>query len=110
MATNHQGLQVGLIGNILDIGTVPHRDFYKLRSKYGPVLWLKLGSINTMVIQSAKAATEFFKNQDHIFCDRKSPIVLTAHNYYQGSLAIGRYGVYWRIIRHLCSMELPVSK
>ncbi|KAK1587750.1 hypothetical protein Q3G72_016460 [Acer saccharum] len=83
-----------IIGNILDIGTVPHRDFYKLRSKYGPVLWLKLGSINTMVIQSAKAATEFFKNQDHIFCDRKSPIVLTAHNYYQGSLAIGRYGVY----------------
>ncbi|TXG58358.1 hypothetical protein EZV62_016187 [Acer yangbiense] len=96
-----------IIGNILDLGTVPHQDFYKLRSKYGPVLWLKSGSINTVVIQSAKAATEFFKNHNHIFCDRKSPTVLTAHNYYQGSLAIGRYGVYWRIIQHLCSMELP---
>ncbi|KAI9154545.1 hypothetical protein LWI28_027882 [Acer negundo] len=99
-----------IIGNILDLGTIPHQEFYKLRSKYGPVLWLKLGSVNTMVIQSAKAATEFFKNHDHIFCDRKSPIVLTAHNYYQGSLALGRYGVYWRIIRRLCSMELLVNK
>ncbi|KAL5809387.1 hypothetical protein ACOSQ3_030078 [Xanthoceras sorbifolium] len=99
-----------VIGNILDLGPLPHRDFYELRSKYGPVLGLKLGSVNTMVIQSAKAATEFFKHHDHIFSDRKYLVSLTAHNYYQGSLAMGRYGVYWRILRRICSTELLASK
>ncbi|KAK2655067.1 hypothetical protein Ddye_008119 [Dipteronia dyeriana] len=41
-------------GNILGLGTIQHQDFYKLRSKYGPVLGLKLGSVNTMVIQYLK--------------------------------------------------------
>ncbi|KAL5742824.1 hypothetical protein ACOSP7_029556 [Xanthoceras sorbifolium] len=99
-----------VIGNILDLGPLPHRDFYELRSKYGPVLGLKLGSVNTMVIQSAKAATEFFKHHDHIFSDRKYLVSLTAHNYQQGSLAMGRYGVYWRILRRICSTELLASK
>lgn len=59
--------------------------------------WLKLGSVNALGIQSAKVANEMFKNQDHIFCDRKVPDALIAHDYYQGSLAIDRYGVCWSI-------------
>ncbi|KAJ0088551.1 hypothetical protein Patl1_32322 [Pistacia atlantica] len=99
-----------IVGNIFDLGTIPHQTLYNLIPKYGPILWLKLGSVNTLAIQSAKAATEFFKNHDHIFCDRKCPIAITAHNYNQGSLAIGQYGVYWRILRRICSMELLVNK
>lgn len=99
-----------LIGNILDLGTLPHQNLYKLRPKYGPVLWLKLGSVNTMVIQSAKAAADLFKNHDLAFSDRKVPDALTAWNYNQGSLAVGNYGPYWRILRKLCSSELLVNK
>lgn len=99
-----------IFGNFFDLGNMPHQSLYKLRAKYGPVLWLKLGSVNTVVIQSAKAANEMFKNQDHIFCDRKVPDALIARNYYQGSLAFGRYGVYWRILRRLCASELSVNR
>lgn len=100
-----------VVGNMFDIlGTTPHQNLYKLRFKYGPVLWLKLGAVNTMVIQSAKAAEEFFKKHDLPFSDRKIPDALTALSYYQGSLAFGNYGAYWRILRKLCSMELLVNK
>ncbi|PSS34908.1 Cytochrome P450 76A2 like [Actinidia chinensis var. chinensis] len=99
-----------VIGNMLDLGTMPHQNLYKLRFKYGPVLWLELGSVNTMVVQSAKAAEELFKNHDPTFCDRKCPDALTSWSYNQGSLAIGNYGQYWRILRRLCSAELLVSK
>ncbi|KAJ0027840.1 hypothetical protein Pint_35846 [Pistacia integerrima] len=99
-----------IVGNIFDLGTIPHQTLYNLIPKYGPILWLKLGSINTLTIQSAQTATEFFKNHDHIFSDRKCPIALTSHKYNQGSLAIGQYGVYWRILRRICSMELLVNK
>ncbi|KAK9266756.1 hypothetical protein L1049_027330 [Liquidambar formosana] len=74
------------------------------------VLWLKLGSINTMVIQSPKATAELFKNHDLVFSDCKCPDALTTLNYYQGSMAFGRYGAYWRIIRRACSTELLVNK
>lgn len=99
-----------IIGNILDLGTMPHQTLYKLRPKYGPLLWLKLGSMNTMVVQSAKAAEKLFKNHDLPFCDRKCPVALTCHNYNQGSLALGQYGGYWRVLRRLCTMELLINR
>lgn len=99
-----------VIGNILDLGTVPHQTLYKFRLKYGPVLGLKLGSVNTVVIQSAKAASELFKKHDQDFCDRKCPHSLTAHNYSQGTIALGRYGNYWRLVRRICSMEFLVNR
>ncbi|WOG97670.1 hypothetical protein DCAR_0417011 [Daucus carota subsp. sativus] len=99
-----------LIGNIFDLGSMPHQSLYKLRWRYGPVIWLKLGLVNTMVIQSAKAAAELFKNHDAVFSDRKVFDALTAWNYNQGSLAMGNYGPYWRTVRKLCSMELLVNR
>ncbi|KAK2987910.1 hypothetical protein RJ640_003177 [Escallonia rubra] len=99
-----------VVGNMFDFGAMPHETLYKLRSEYGPVVWLKLGSVNTMVIQSPKAAAELFKNHDLPFSDRKVPDALTALGYNQGSLALGNYGEYWRILRRICSAELLVTK
>ena len=100
-----------IFGNIFDLGTAaPHQTLYRLRPQYGPVLWLRLGAINTMVVQSANAAAELFKNHDLPFSDRKVPFILTAHNYDQGSIALGRYGPYWRTTRKVCSTEFLVHK
>ncbi|PHU05565.1 Cytochrome P450 76A1 [Capsicum chinense] len=82
-----------------------------LKQKYGPVLWLKVGSsINTMVVQTAQAAAELFKNHDVSFADRTIVDVNLAHNYYQGSMALGRYGSFWRFQRRICTVEMFVHK
>ncbi|KAF9680183.1 hypothetical protein SADUNF_Sadunf06G0094700 [Salix dunnii] len=99
-----------IFGNIFDLGAIPHHTFYKLKEKYGPVIWLKLGYTNTLVIQSAETAAELFKNHDLAFSDRKVPLVLTAHNYSQGSMSIGRYGPNWRMLRRLYSSKLMITK
>ncbi|KAF5747837.1 putative cytochrome P450 [Tripterygium wilfordii] len=99
-----------VFGNIFDLGAIPHKALYKLRFKYGPVVWLKLGSMNTMVIQSAKAAAELFKNHDQTFCDRKCLAGFTAHNYNRGSLALGQHGPYWSMLRRICKMDLLANK
>ncbi len=99
-----------LLGNIFDLGTVPHQTLQELKLKYGPVLRLRLGSMETVVIQSAKAAAELFKNHDANFCDRKCLDVLTSHNYRDGSLAVGQFSPYWRMLRRLCSMEMMSNK
>ncbi|EEF33756.1 iridoid oxidase [Ricinus communis] len=99
-----------IIGNIFDLGANPHQNLYKLGFKYGPVLWLRLGYINTMVIQSAKAAEELFKHHDISFCDRKVPQSFTARNYCKAALALGRYDSHWRFHRRFVTLELMTNK
>lgn len=99
-----------VIGNIFDLGTQPHRDFHRLKSRYGPVLWLKLGNLNAVVVQSAAAAAELFKKHDLAFADRKAPYSMTACDYINGSLAQAPYNEYWRVLRRLSSSELMVQK
>ncbi|KAG8374165.1 hypothetical protein BUALT_Bualt11G0102500 [Buddleja alternifolia] len=99
-----------LIGNIFDLGEVPHQTLNGLRAKYGPVIWLRLGAINTMVVQSSEAAAELFKKCDLPFADRKAPDSLTALDYNQGSVAIGTYSDYWRKLRRICTAEFLVHK
>lgn len=99
-----------IFGNMFDLGDLPHQTLYRMRSKYGPVVWLQLGSINTMVVQNAVAAAELFKKHDVPFADRKVPDTLTAFNFNQGSLGMNTFGGHWRVLRRLCSMEFLVNK
>ncbi|CAK9177395.1 unnamed protein product [Ilex paraguariensis] len=99
-----------IVGNLFDLGDLPHQTLYKLKSKYGPVIWLQLGSINTMVVQNATAAAILFKKHDVAFCDRKAPDMLTVFDFNQGTLGMNTYGGYWRALRRICSMEFLVSK
>ncbi|PIA38484.1 hypothetical protein AQUCO_02800294v1 [Aquilegia coerulea] len=95
-----------IIGNFLDLGAAPHQSLTNLSKKYGPVLWLRLGAVNTMVVSSAEAATDMFKNHDLAFADRKTNEAMRVHNYYQGSMAFARYGPYWRMLRRISTTEL----
>nr|AKJ26120.1 CYP1 [Gentiana rigescens] len=99
-----------VFGNMFDLGDLPHQTSYKLRTKYGPLIWLQLGSINTMIVQNAACAAELFKKHDVPFCDRKVPDTLTAFQFNQGSLGMNTYGGHWRVLRRLCSMEFLVNK
>ncbi|KAA8518636.1 hypothetical protein F0562_016110 [Nyssa sinensis] len=99
-----------VFGNMLDLGTMPHKTLAGLKQYYGPVVWLKLGSLNTMVILTAKAATELFKNHDLSFAERTVTYLMQSHDYNKGSLALAPYGTYWRVLRRICTVEMLVNK
>lgn len=101
---------VPIFGNLLQLGDLPHETMHKWRKDYGPVIWLKLGSVNTMVVQNAASAAELFKKHDLPFADRKVPDVLTAYDFNQGTLGMNQFGGHWRVLRRLCSMEFLVNK
>lgn len=48
----------------------------QLSQTYGPVMYLKLGSQDTLVISSPEHAKEVFKNHDLTFSERPKLIVL----------------------------------
>ncbi|KAK7337172.1 hypothetical protein VNO77_17734 [Canavalia gladiata] len=99
-----------VFGNMFQVEDMPHRTLTDLRNKYGPVVWLQIGSINTMAILSAKAATVFFKNHDHTFADRTITETMRVHNYDKSSLALAPYGSYWRLMRRLVTVDMLVAK
>ncbi|MFS8004328.1 putative cytochrome P450 [Helianthus anomalus] len=99
-----------VFGNLFNLGSVPHRTVAGLATEYGPVVRLKLGSVNTVSILSAKAATELFKNHDLTFVERTITETSKSHDYDKSSLALAPYGMYWRVLRKICTVEMLVAK
>nr|GMD44474.1 cytochrome P450 76A2-like [Ipomoea batatas] len=99
-----------VIGNMLDLGAFPHQAIAEMKNKYGSVIWLRIGSVSTMAILSAKAAAELFKNHDVSFADRKVIDAMKVQGYHKGSLAFAPYGSYWRLLRRIGTVELFAHK
>ncbi|XP_030546080.1 cytochrome P450 76A1-like [Rhodamnia argentea] len=99
-----------IFGNLFDLGRMPHRSLAGLRKKYGPLVWVRLGSIDTMVILSSRVAAEFFKNQDLNFAERTITDLMRSQDYDKGSVALAPYGTYWRVSRRLLSVDMLVAK
>lgn len=99
-----------VLGNVFDLGRLPHRGLAALKQKYGPVVWLNLGSVKTMVILSAGAAEELFKNHDLSFIDRNTIEAMRSHEFFKSSLGLVSYGSYWRTLRRICAAELFSKK
>ncbi|KAF9621981.1 hypothetical protein IFM89_029201 [Coptis chinensis] len=98
-----------VIGNLFDVGAMPHHSLASLSRKYGPVLWLQLGAVNTMVISSAEAAMEMFKNHDLAFAKRTTNEAMRVNCFEQGSISQSEYGPYWLMVRRICTTGLFVN-
>ncbi|KAG5621404.1 hypothetical protein H5410_006622 [Solanum commersonii] len=59
-----------IIGNLHLLGHKPHISLTQLAKKYGPIMNLKLGQINAVVISSSVLAKEVMQKQDLAFSNR----------------------------------------
>ncbi|WOK94590.1 Cytochrome P450 [Canna indica] len=98
-----------LIGNLLQLGSLPHRSLHSLSNKYGPLMLLHLGQIPTLVISSPETAKEILKTHDRIFASRPPS---NAINLIHGTvdLAFAPYSEYWRQLRKLTTVNLLCAK
>ncbi|KAF8399802.1 hypothetical protein HHK36_015673 [Tetracentron sinense] len=99
-----------LIGNLHQLGYVPHQSLQELSHEYGPLMFLQLGSIPSIVVSSAEMAREIFKTHDLVFSSR--PIMYAANKISYGcsDIAFAPYGEYWREVRKITIMELLSAK
>ncbi|QCD80997.1 cytochrome P450 71A9-like [Vigna unguiculata] len=97
------------IGNLHQLGTLPHRSLQHLSRKHGPLMFLQLGSIPTLVVSSADMAKEIFKNYDSVFSGK--PLLHAANRLgYGSSVSFAPYGEYWREMRKIMVSELLSPK
>ncbi|KAL3344549.1 hypothetical protein AABB24_023805 [Solanum stoloniferum] len=70
-----------IIGNLHLLGHKPHISLAQLAKKHGPIMNLKLGQINTVVISSSVLAKQVLQKQDLAFSNRFVPDALRACNH-----------------------------
>ncbi|XP_029144042.1 cytochrome P450 71D10-like [Arachis hypogaea] len=101
-----------LIGNIHQfVGSSQlHETLRNLASKYGPLMYLKLGEVSHIIVTSPEMAQEILKTQDLNFCDRPNLLFARVMTYNCTNIAFGPYGDYWRHVRKICTMELLTTK
>jgi hypothetical protein len=95
-----------IIGNLLQLGQLPHQSLLQLSKKYGPVMLLHLGGIPTVVLSSAEAAREALKVHDLACCSRPPLASSRRLLYNYRDMGFAPYGDYWREVRKICVLEL----
>ncbi|OWM73533.1 geraniol 8-hydroxylase-like [Punica granatum] len=99
-----------VIGNLLELGSLPHRSLAKLASAHGPIMSLKLGRITTVVISSSSMAREILQTHDVTFCNRMSPDSVTAVRHDELGLPWIPVAPLWRNLRRICNVHLFALK
>ena len=61
---------LAIIGNLHQLVLPAHRSPKALADKYGPILFLRLGSVPTVVVSSSEISKLFLKTDDLIFASR----------------------------------------
>jgi cytochrome P450 len=99
-----------IIGNMHQFGDKPHISLWNLAKKYGPIMHLKLGSQEVVVVSSADAAREFVKVHDKVWAGRPLPPGADIFKENIENIVWAPYGNYWRHLRKICTVELFTSK
>ncbi|CAL9030923.1 unnamed protein product [Prunus brigantina] len=100
-----------LIGNLHKLSNgLPHHVLEHLALQYGPLMFLQLGSISTLVVSSAHMAREIFKTHDLVFSGRPVLYVAKKLSYGCVNLSFAPYGEYWREMRKIVILELLSAK
>ncbi|GLT66927.1 hypothetical protein SLA2020_392670 [Shorea laevis] len=95
-----------IIGNLHQIGAVPHQSFAEMSKKHGPVMLVHLGFVPTLIVSSADAAKELLKAHDLDCCGRPPLTGARKLSYNYLDVAFTAYGDYWREMRRLYVTEL----
>lgn len=94
-----------VVGHFHLLGPLIHHSFSNLSSKYGPLIYLKLGSIPCVVASTPELARELLKTNELKFSARKHSTAIHRLTY-DSSFAFAPYEAYWKFIKRLSQTEL----
>nr|QLM00676.1 geraniol 10-hydroxylase [Bacopa monnieri] len=95
-----------IIGNLHLIGDKPHKSLTRLAKTHGPIMCLRLGQIDTVVISSSAVAKEVLQKQDLAFSSRSIQDVVHAVDHYKYSMVYLPVGSTWRNMRKILNSNV----
>ncbi|XP_021749803.1 cytochrome P450 71A22-like [Chenopodium quinoa] len=95
-----------ILGNLHQLGKLPHHSLRSLSRQYGDLMLLHIGSKATIVASSAGTAREIMKTHDIVFANRPSLKVARKIMYDGKGIAFASYGEYWRQMKSMCVLHM----
>ncbi|XP_048490047.2 cytochrome P450 736A117 [Beta vulgaris subsp. vulgaris] len=99
-----------IIGNLHQLGSLPHRSLHALSQQHGKLMFLYMGSKPTLVVSSADAAQKIMQTYDVIFSNRPKSRSASRIFYDCKDIAFSHYREYWRQLRSISVTQLLNSK
>ncbi|KFK33559.1 hypothetical protein AALP_AA5G029300 [Arabis alpina] len=99
-----------IIGNLLQLGELPHQSLWKLSKKYGPVMLLNLGKVPTIILSSSETARQALRDHDLNCCSRPTLAGPRELSYNYRDIAFSPFSDYWKEVRKLAVQELFSTK
>ena len=99
-----------IIGAIPVLGAMPHATLAKMAKKYGPVMYLKMGTCNMVVASTPDAARAFLKTLDLNFSNRPPNAGATHLAYNAQDMVFADYGPRWKLLRKLSNLHMLGGK
>lgn len=95
-----------IIGNLLLLGEQPHKSLAKLAKTHGPLMCLRLGFINTVIISTPAMAKEVLQKQDLAFSSRSAPNAVHACDHSMYSVVWLPVASRWRSLRKILNSNI----
>ncbi|CAL5193219.1 unnamed protein product [Lathyrus oleraceus] len=99
-----------IVGNLLQLGKLPHRDLASLCDKYGPLVYLKLGNVDAITTNDPDIIREILLSQDEVFASRPRTLAAIHLAYGCGDVALAPLGPHWKRMRRICMEHLLTTK
>ncbi|KAM7261086.1 hypothetical protein ACFE04_026561 [Oxalis oulophora] len=95
-----------IIGNLHQLGSLPHRSLQALSKIYGPLMLLKLGQSSTLVVSSTEIVREIVKVNDVVFANRPKTTAANIFLHNCTDIAFAPHDEHWRQSKKICVVEL----
>ncbi|KAF6994053.1 hypothetical protein CFC21_010843 [Triticum aestivum] len=92
------------------VSALPHRTMTELSRRHGPLMFLRLGEVPTVVVSNAEAAALVMKTNDRAFASRPCSATQDIFGCGGKGIAFAPYSDHWRQMRKICVTELLNSK
>ncbi|CAH2073788.1 unnamed protein product [Thlaspi arvense] len=99
-----------IIGHIHLLGPIAHQALHKLSIRYGPLIYLFIGSIPNLIVSSSEMANEIFKSNELNFLNRPTMQNVDYLTYGSADFFSAPYGIHWKFMKRICMVELFSSR
>ena len=99
-----------VIGHLHLLGPSLFKSLHNLSTKYGPLLYLRLGASWCLIVSTASMAVEIYKTNDIAFANWPSFAFSDSLPYGNYGFITAPYGDYWRFIKKLSMTEFLCAR
>ncbi|XP_030545397.1 cytochrome P450 CYP82D47-like [Rhodamnia argentea] len=95
---------------ILAKSELPHKTLASMADQYGPIFTIRLGVFPALVVSGSEMAKECFTKNDIALSTRPRQLAQKILGYSFAMFPFAPYGLYWREVRKMVTLELLSSR